>query len=95
MPDPELETLQNRIDAAQSKERAEQPKAAQPSPVDSGPALRLSVELFAGIVVGGVIGFYLDRWLGIAPWCMLVFIFLGAAAGFRNLIRAGNRDDLN
>jgi ATP synthase protein I len=50
--------------------------------------LRLGVELVAGVAVGGFIGWALDRWLGTAPFLMVVFLALGAAAGILNVIRA-------
>ncbi len=42
----------------------------------------------AGVAVGGFIGWALDRWLGSAPFLMVVFLVLGAAAGIVNVIRA-------
>lgn len=51
-------------------------------------AMRISVELAAGLVVGGGIGYVLDRWLETGPWLMIVFFFIGAAAGIRNVMRA-------
>jgi ATP synthase protein I len=50
--------------------------------------LRLSSELVAGVVVGGVIGWALDYWLGISPWGMIVFLLLGFAAGVLNVMRS-------
>jgi len=49
---------------------------------------RLSTELVAGVLVGGAIGWLLDRWLGISPWGMIVFLLLGFAAGVLNVMRA-------
>lgn len=49
---------------------------------------RMSSELVAAILVGGVIGHMLDRWLGTTPWLFLVFFMLGFAAGILNLLRA-------
>jgi len=49
--------------------------------------MRIGVELVATLIVGGGIGLFLDRWLGTAPWLMLVFFILGAAAGFINIYR--------
>jgi ATP synthase protein I len=48
----------------------------------------LSAEFVAGILVGAGIGWVLDRWLGISPWGMIVFLLLGFAAGVLNLMRA-------
>ena len=36
-------------------------------------------------VIGLYIGLKLDEWLGTAPWLTAVFLFLGIAAGFKNL----------
>jgi len=36
-------------------------------------------------VIGLYIGLKLDAWLGTAPWFTAVFLFIGIAAGFRNL----------
>lgn len=52
-----------------------------------GQAFRIATELVAALVVGGVIGYLLDRWWGTAPWLMIVFFLLGAAAGFLNVYR--------
>jgi ATP synthase protein I len=49
---------------------------------------RMSSELVGAIVVGGLIGYGLDRWLGTTPWLFLVFFVLGFAAGILNLLRA-------
>ncbi len=49
---------------------------------------RMSTELVAGVVVGALIGWLLDRWLGISPWGLIVFLLLGFAAGVLNVMRA-------
>jgi len=48
---------------------------------------RLSTELVAGVFVGAVLGWFLDRTLGISPWGLIVFVLLGFAAGVLNVIR--------
>jgi len=51
-------------------------------------ALRVGVELVAALAVGLAIGWGVDRWLGTRPWGLVVFFFLGAAAGMLNVYRA-------
>ncbi len=53
-----------------------------------GKAFQLSVELVAGVFVGGLTGWALDSWLGTSPLFLLVFLLLGIVAGFLNVIRA-------
>jgi ATP synthase protein I len=59
---------------------------ADPSAIARG--FRLSTELVAGVLVGAAIGWLLDRWLGISPWGMIVFLLLGFTAGVLNVMRA-------
>jgi F0F1-type ATP synthase assembly protein I len=65
--------------------------------IASQPALALELPFtFVGaIVVGGAIGFFLDRWLRTSPWLMLVFGGFGFYAGIREVIRRlpGNSKD--
>jgi ATP synthase protein I len=48
---------------------------------------RLSSELVAGVVVGAGLGWLIDRWLGISPWGLMIFLLLGFAAGVLNVMR--------
>lgn len=61
-------------------------QTADPSAIARG--FRLSTELVAGVLVGALIGWLLDRWLGISPWGLIVFLLLGFAAGVLNVMRA-------
>ena len=49
---------------------------------------RLSSELVAGVLVGAGIGGLIDRWLGVSPWGLIVFLLLGFAAGVLNVMRS-------
>lgn len=53
-----------------------------------GVALRIGLELVVAVVVATAIGWACDRWLGTRPWGMILFFFLGVAAGMLNVWRA-------
>ncbi len=52
-----------------------------------GLAFRVGVELVSALAIGLGIGWLLDAWLDTRPWLMVVFIFLGGAAGILNVYR--------
>ena len=54
-------------------------------------AFRMATELVAALLVGGGIGWFLDRWLDTRPWLLLVFLTLGMAAGTLNAFREAKR----
>jgi ATP synthase protein I len=56
-----------------------------------GNAFKLGTELVAAVAVGTIIGFILDNWFDTKPWFIIIFFFLGAAAGMLNVIRTANR----
>ena len=56
-----------------------------------GSAFKLGTELVAAVAVGTIIGFILDTVFDTKPWLMIIFFFLGAAAGMLNVIRTANR----
>ena len=56
-----------------------------------GTAFKLGTELVAAVAVGTIIGFILDSWLGTTPWLIVIFFFVGAAAGMLNVIRTAKR----
>ena len=60
-----------------------------------GIAFRLVTELLAAVIVGGAIGWGLDRVLGTGPLLLIVMFLVGVAAGFFNVVRSAqqmNRD---
>ena len=75
-----------RDQAGQASDGAGEDRATTASGYARG--FRLSSELVAGVLVGGGIGWLIDRWLGISPWGLIVFLLLGFAAGVLNVMRA-------
>lgn len=52
-----------------------------------GLGARVLTEFVAGIAVGALIGWQLDKWLHTSPLLLIVFLALGTAAGFWNVYR--------
>ncbi|HEV7511738.1 MAG TPA: AtpZ/AtpI family protein [Candidatus Acidoferrum sp.] len=50
-------------------------------------AMELPFVLVGAVLLGGVVGFFLDRGLHTKPWLMLVFGALGFFGGVRDIIR--------
>jgi ATP synthase protein I len=81
----------SRLGKRLGNERAARPPQQDVRPADSSAlarGLRLSSELVAGVVVGGVIGWSLDYWVGTRPWGLIVLVLLGFAAGVLNVMRS-------
>lgn len=97
-----LEDLDARVTAARAahKQRSGDsgsgPPGGKPPMTGFGLAMRIGTELVAAIAIGVGVGYVLDMWLGTKPWLMVVFFFLGSAAGMLNVYRAtasmGQRD---
>ncbi len=51
---------------------------------------RVLGEFVAAIVAGVLIGYFIDRFAGTSPVFLIIFLVLGAAAGFLNIVRAGS-----
>jgi ATP synthase protein I len=80
-----------KLDALKPREvRADAPKGG-PSQSAYGAAFKFASELIVGVVVGGGLGWALDRQFGTAPWLMILLVILGFAAGLLNVVRAAQR----
>ena len=51
----------------------------------SGILSTVGINIVLATVIGFLIGYYLDSFLGTNPWLMILFLVLGIIAGFRNL----------
>ena len=89
-PERELDSLEARLRDARSRAEDIVPESKeknQPPMSALSLAFRVGVELVSALAIGVAIGWLLDQWLDTRPWLMLVFIFLGAAAGILNVYR--------
>jgi ATP synthase protein I len=53
----------------------------------------VGLELGMSVVIGILVGMWLDSRLGTSPWLLLLFLVLGVVAGFRGVLRAVKRVD--
>jgi ATP synthase protein I len=97
-PPPSLKNLESRLDAARARQqdaRGTGDEKAKSAPGGGlGFGFRIAVDLLAGLAVGVGLGLLLDRWLGTTPFLLIVFFFLGAAAGMLNVYRTATRQGL-
>lgn len=84
--------LGSRLDKARHHEAPEHGDG-QKRGASAGRALQASAELIAGIIVGGGLGWLVDKWLGMhKPIFFVLFFLLGAAAGIMNVVRSAMRE---
>ena len=85
------EDFKTRLKIAKSKVKKKLDNESENRASFMGNAFKLGTELVAAVAVGTIIGFILDGWFDTKPWLIIIFFFLGAAAGMLNVIRAANR----
>jgi len=87
----EFKDFKTRLKIAKSKIKKQILSDGEKKGSFMGNAFKLGTELVAAVGVGTIIGFILDSWFGTKPWLIIIFFFLGAAAGMLNVIRTANR----
>tara|TARA_B100000459_G_scaffold93060_1_gene52693 strand:+ start:228 stop:512 length:285 start_codon:yes stop_codon:yes gene_type:complete len=85
------EDFKTRLKIAKSKIKKQVDSDIEKKGSFMGSAFKLGTELVAAVAVGTIIGFILDSWFDTKPWLIIIFFFLGAAAGMLNVIRTANR----
>ena len=85
------EDFKTRLKIAKSKIKKQVESDGEKRGSFMGSAFKLGTELVAAVAVGTIIGFILDSWFDTKPWLIIIFFFLGTAAGILNVIRTANR----
>ena len=83
----DLEDLKTRLKIAKSKLQKDKTQNADKKGIFLGNAFKLGTELVAAVIVGTIIGFILDNWFGTKPILIIIFFFIGFAAGILNVVR--------
>lgn len=94
-PDPEgdrrrIEDIGQRLKAVRGTvEKPSQPRQSNAmSQRQTGVAYRVMVDMIAGLLLGGFLGYWLDRWMGWAPYSLVTGLVLGFIGGANNAWRA-------
>jgi ATP synthase protein I len=66
------------------------PDSRQPSLGAVGALSSVGIAFVLAVVIGFGIGYVLDRWAGTSPLFVIVFFFIGVAAGIVNVVRTVN-----
>jgi ATP synthase protein I len=87
-----LKDLDARLEAEKSEKRqAEKPAMQYQGASDYSKGYKLASEFVAGVLVGGLLGYGLDRLVGTLPLFLIIFLLLGFGAGILNMSRVANR----
>ncbi len=71
-----------------AKRAAEEAAKAKGKSSGFAQATKIASEFVAGVIVGGGLGWAVDRALGTAPFGLIILLLLGFAAGVLNVLRA-------
>jgi F0F1-type ATP synthase assembly protein I len=52
----------------------------------------MGISVVLAIAIGVWFGLTLDRWFGTRPWFFYIFLFIGIAAGFKNIYVIAGRE---
>lgn len=90
---PDEQSFEERLRQAQVKAGNDTSfEAAGDKPVSPmGIAFKMGVELVVGSGLGAFIGYWFDKWSGMAPLFMVSLLILGFAGGIRNIFRDAER----
>ena len=82
------EKFKTRLEIAKKKVTKNETKNRDKKSSLIGMAFKMSTELVAAVLIGGIIGFIFDTWFGTKPWLILTFFFIGVIAAILNVIRS-------
>ncbi|GGF45418.1 ATP synthase protein I [Azorhizobium oxalatiphilum] len=88
-----LQRLNAALDKARPKDQSQPAGSRADTSTASGMAMafRLGTEFVSGVLVGALVGWGLDKVLGIAPWGIIILTLVGFGAGVLNMMRAAGQ----
>lgn len=85
-PEQKSSNLEEKIRAA--KARSHPTSTKHKSKIDTSIAYRIIIDLIAGLVVGGFLGYMLDTYVHTKPFGMVIGLLLGAIGGFYTVYKS-------
>lgn len=90
----DLKKLGDRIQDLNNKEAiARKDKPESDFAYASKAGFRVGTELLSGVLVGGAIGYFLDRAFDTKPLLLIIFLFIGGASGILNVYRFAKSEE--
>jgi len=85
-----FDDLKSRLNQARQNQPGKKTEKTYAKTESSGfsQAFRIGTDMVSAVLVGTAIGWFLDNWLETKPWFLIIFIFLGGAAGILNVYRS-------
>ena len=83
--------FKTRLKIAKNKAKLHKGSKSEKSGSGMGTAFKMSTELVSAVAVGTIIGFILDNWFGTKLWLILIFFFVGVAAGILNVVKTAKK----
>jgi len=83
--------FKTRLKIAKNKAKLHKVSKNEQTGSSMGTAFKMSTELVSAVAVGTIIGFILDNWFGTKPWLILIFFFVGVAAGIMNVVKTAKK----
>ncbi len=81
--------LARRLAEARAKERG----AVRPSSLEESAGWSVAIEFVGTILVGSLLGWFIDRQFGTAPWGLIGLFLIGFLAGLRAVLRRQKQFD--
>ncbi len=87
---PSLDRLQAKIDKIKGSRPTDSKNS---STADMSQAVRLVIDLMAGVIMGVGVGYFIDKWVDTTPLFMILGLFFGMVAGVKNMLRSAELID--
>jgi|TARA_B110000438_G_C15567456_1_gene543871 ATP synthase protein I len=86
-----LKNIATRLESAKKKIKNFESNNKGSNAASFGKAMKISTEFVASVIVGTTIGFLFDSWFDTKPLLIILFFFMGVAAGILNVFKLAKK----